>query len=107
LAVALRFFAGGSPYDIGVVFGISMTEVYRSIWMIVNLVNRSDSWDLSIAFLSNHDQQQAVAAGFKTKSKAGFDCCIGAIDGILIWIGMPNLADCTKIEIFPLKYMCG
>jgi hypothetical protein len=107
LAVALRFFAGGSPYDIALVNGISLTEVYRSVWTIVNRVNRSDSPELAVAFPTDHSKQLEIAQGFKSKSKAGFDCCVGAIDGILIWTEMPNPIDCLDVEIFPLKFMCG
>ena len=34
LSVALRYFAGGSPYDIAIAHGISHTEVFESVWKV-------------------------------------------------------------------------
>ena len=40
LSCALRYFAGGSAYDISVVHGISHTEVFLSLWRVVDAVNK-------------------------------------------------------------------
>lgn len=39
LSIAIRYFAGGSVYDIALTHGVSVMEVYKSIWMIVDAVN--------------------------------------------------------------------
>jgi hypothetical protein len=41
LAAALRYFAGGSPYDIAGIFCISVTEVHQSVWRVVNAVKKT------------------------------------------------------------------
>ena len=63
LAVAIRFFAGGSPYDLSGLFAISVKEVYRSVWVIVDAINNCHK--LRIEFPSDHAQQQKIAMGFK------------------------------------------
>jgi len=105
LSAALRYFAGGRPDDIAIVHGISNTEVYRSVWRTVNAVNKCDS--LRIQFPADHNQQRAIAAGFKRKSRAGFDNCAGAIDGILVWIEKPYLAECDDAQTGVKKFFCG
>jgi hypothetical protein len=39
VSVAIRYFAGGSPYDIALVHGISHTDVFRCVWTLVDAVN--------------------------------------------------------------------
>ena len=41
LGAAIRYFAGGSPYDIVCMFGISYSEVMSSVWIIVHAINTS------------------------------------------------------------------
>ena len=41
LAAALRFFAGGSYFDIAISRGIGQTDVYRSVWLVVHATNIS------------------------------------------------------------------
>jgi len=93
LSIALRYFAGGSVYDIKVVHRVSSTEVFRSVWRVLDAVNQHPG--LAIQFPVDHDEQHKIAAGFKTKSQAGLDCCAGCIDGVLIWTEKPSLSDCT------------
>ena len=107
LAVALRFFAGASPYDMAVCHGVSVKEVYRSVWYVVNAVNRSSSSELKIEFPSTHDEQNRLAKGFEEKSEANFHCCIAAIDGILIWTECPTKAECELAKCGPKKFFCG
>ncbi len=40
LACALRYFAGGSPYDIMSVYGVSHTIILDSVWCVVEAVNQ-------------------------------------------------------------------
>ena len=39
LSIAVRFFAGGSPYDLMLTHGVGYNDVYHSIWQIVDAVN--------------------------------------------------------------------
>ena len=105
LSAAIRFFAGGSGYDIAIVHGISYTEVFRSVWTTVDAINSCPS--LKIKFPENHQAQQSIAAKFKAKSQAGFDCCVGCIDGILIWTEKPNASDCELSTCGAKKFLCG
>ncbi len=44
LACALRYFAGGLPYDIMAKYGISEPSVRESIWAVVEAVNSHDEF---------------------------------------------------------------
>jgi hypothetical protein len=91
LAVALRYFAGGSPYDLSVMHGMSVKEAYRSVWFVVDAINKSDL--LNIEFPSDHNVQRQLSLGFEELSTARFDSCLAAIDGLLIWIERPSKND--------------
>jgi hypothetical protein len=93
LASALRWFSGGSIYDIMTTFGISHTEAMDSCWYVVDAINKIDA--LQFSYPNNHDDQRAIAAAFKDVSAAEFECCAGAIDGILVWIHKPTQKDCN------------
>ena len=97
LACALRYFAGASLYDLMTTFGIGHTDASDSIWYVVDAIN--DHPDFLIHFPKEHDEQQAVATGFERVSYAGFNCCAGAIDGILIWINRPTEDDCDHAKV--------
>jgi hypothetical protein len=92
LAMALRYFCGGDPKDIGHTHGVSNTvEVLKSVWYVVDAVNSTTSMD--IKFPMSHVEQHRVAAGFKSKSRIGLSNCVGAIDGLLVWIHKPTTID--------------
>jgi hypothetical protein len=81
--VALRYFAGEHPDDILVVHRISFTEVFRSIWKVINAINKCGT--LKVSFPTNHIVQKRIEAGFWNKSRARFHCYVGAINGMLFW----------------------
>ena len=103
--MALRYFAGGSIYDIGLVHGVQPWEVYRSAWRVVDTVNLTVS--LQIAYPEDHATQKQIASGFLAMSGAGFDCCAGAIDGVLVWIEESTASDCALSNCGPKKFFCG
>jgi hypothetical protein len=105
LAAALRFFAGGSPYDLAVMHGISHSSVYESAWMVLDAINQCSG--LRFTFPPSHAEQRFIAREFAKKSSAGFDCCVGAIDGILIWIEKPTIQDCEIANCGETKFYCG
>lgn len=56
-----------------------------------------DSIHLSPEHISKYPetytQQTESANGFKNESSIQIDCCIGAIDGMLVWINKPTKSD--------------
>ena len=91
LACALRYFAGGSPYDIMAKYGISHASLYESIWAVVEAVNSCD--EFSIEYPASETAQLKIAHEFENVSEVIFNNCGGAIDGILIWILKPSEED--------------
>ena len=67
LSCALRFFAGWSVYDIAVMHGISVSQVYISVWRVVDAVNNTKSLDIKFPTM---DEQEYISTGFKLKSQA-------------------------------------
>jgi len=102
LACALRYFAGGSPYDLMGKYGISHTVVMESVWYVVQAVNNLHEMD--IEYPESAEEQNKIAQQFKQVSSAGFDICAGAIDGILIWIKKPALKEATGAECGQINF---
>jgi hypothetical protein len=86
-------------------FGISHSEVFSSVWFVVEAVNNLE--DFEIIYPADHIKQRQIADGFLEASAAGFECCAGAIDGILIWIHKPSDKDCALSGCDPGKFFCG
>jgi DDE superfamily endonuclease len=105
LAIALRYFAGGSLYDLCPLFGIGRTDAFRSVWMVVEATHRTNLFNL--VFPADHDAQRELASQFSTRSQVGFDCCVGAVDGILIWILKPSPKCCIESKCDASKFFCG
>lgn len=105
VACAIRYFAGGSPYDIATTFGISLSEVFVSVWDVVDAVNQHPNFKINYPDSTN--KQNEIALGFKDKSGAGFNCCAGAIDGILIWMHKPRWKCCEEASCDAGKFFCG
>ena len=55
LACAIRWFAGGSPYDLLTTFGISHTEGINSYWYVIDAVNRHPKF--TIKYPEDHTAQ--------------------------------------------------
>lgn len=107
LSVAIRYFAGGRPEDIALVHGISHTEVFKSVWRVVDAVNTSTAPEIACSFPKKHEDQQQLAVDFKAVSAAGFDNCCGAMDCMMIWTEQPTLASCKAAACGRLKFFCG
>jgi hypothetical protein len=105
LACALRYFAGGSPLDIIGLLGVGHTDILDSVWFVVDAVNMHPNFKLQ--YTACAEKQAAIAAEFLSKSAAGFDCCAGAIDGILIWIHRPTERECKKLGVSSGKFFCA
>ena len=105
LSVALRYFAGGRPDDIAISHGISHSEVFNSVWKVVDAVHKIDS--MKIVYPGDHEVQKQIAAGFWRRSKAGFGVVAGTIDCMLIWIEKPTLFHCASASCGAGKFFCG
>ncbi|KAL3783157.1 hypothetical protein HJC23_001507 [Cyclotella cryptica] len=98
LACALRYFAGGSPYDIMAKYGMSHSEVMNSVWYVVEASNTQSDC---------HEEQLRIAMEFKDKSSVDFEWCSGAIDGIIIWMNRPTLKEAANVGVDQQKFFCG
>ena len=105
LGAALRYFAGGSPYDIVAVFGIGYSEVLSSVWIVVEAINQCP--DFKMRYPDSLEEQRVIAAEFAAASTPGIRNCAGAVDGILIWMLKPSLKEATKSGVDQKKFLCG
>jgi hypothetical protein len=101
----IRFAAGGATADIGLSHGLGNTTVTTCVWQVMSAINKCPSLDIS--FPTSHIQQNKIAEDFRKKSKAGFDCCVGCVDGMLVWTEQPRTKDCEACEVGPRKFHCG
>jgi hypothetical protein len=104
LACALRYFAGGSVYDLAPLYGIVISEVFSSVWYVVEAVNSHAPF--FIEYPADVSKQLKIAKDFKDVSAIPFDNCAGAIDGILIWIEKPSEKEAKKAGIGRKKFLC-
>ena len=91
LSCALFVFAGASPYDIMANYGISKKSVSESVWAVVEAENNLD--EFIIEYPDSEEVQLEIARKFQSVSEINFRNCVGAIDGILIWILKPLKED--------------
>ena len=62
---------------------------------------------MKIEYPSDVNKQKQIARGFCDASKVKFDCCAGAIDGILIWMHKPSLKEADGAGVGQKKFICG
>jgi hypothetical protein len=105
LAIVLRYFAGGSFYDLAPLFGVGLSNTIRSIWLVVEADHKTEEFNL--VFPRDHDTQRELAHQFSTRSQAGFQCCVGAVDGILICTHKPLPRCCQESFCHSSKFFCG
>ena len=79
--------------------------MYESVWIVVDAINQCS--DLRIRFPISHDEQHRLTVEFQKKSSAGFGCCLGAIDGLLVWTEKPTPQDCKLAQCGETKFYCG
>ncbi len=86
-------------------YRVGNTDTVNSCWYVVDAVNEHP--DFAIKYPDDHAVQHSIAAGFQRVSGANFQCCAGAIDGILIWIHRPSQKDCDNAGCDAGKFYCG
>ena len=84
-------------------YGIGPSDTIRSYWHVVNAINSHPN--IKVEYPKDHEDQQQIALGFQNISSAGFKCCAGVIDGILIWIHEPSKKDCIYFGCNNGKFM--
>lgn len=67
LSIAIRYFAGGSAYDISLTHGCSHREVFKSVTKVVDAVHQCAA--LEIKFPADHGEQMQIANGFQQKAR--------------------------------------
>ena len=105
LVCAIYWFAGGSVYGIMTTYGLAHTDTINSCWYVVDAINKHPAF--AITYPDDHNVQQCLADGFCKVSGANFQCCAGAIDGILIRIHKPSNKHCEDSGCSSAKFMCG
>ena len=81
LSAAIRYFAGGSVYDIALSHGIGIKDVYKSAWRVVDAINQTKK--LNIVFPETKEEQKRLLLIAKEQSKAGFNV-VGFTDRMLV-----------------------
>ena len=105
LAVALRYFTGGSYLDITISHEIHKTDVYHSVWVVVHAMNRCTR--LQFQFPTTAVECKELVADFTFRSKAGFDNCVGCFDGMLQWMEKPFPKEYEKVGVDSAKFYCS
>ena len=105
LACAIRYFAGGSPYDLVPLYGIAYAEFFFSLWYVVEAINNHTPF--FIQYPDDVDKQLKIAKEFEEVSGIPFKNCAGAVDGILIWIENPTEENAKKAGIGRKKFLCS
>jgi hypothetical protein len=73
--------------------------------MVVEAIHRTNHFHL--VFPRDHHSQRVLARQFASRLQAGFNCCVGAVDGILIWILRLSLSCCIQSGCNTSKFFCG
>jgi hypothetical protein len=95
LGCDLQIATSASIYDVMLVFRIGQANVSKSLWVVTEAINQCRAFD--ITYPTCHAAQKRIAEGFHKKLAAGFRCCAGALDGILIWTHCPSEADAALV----------
>ena len=77
---------------------------------VCSLAHRQKNRDTVTHYLisiSDVDKQKKIVSGFCSASKVKFDCCAGAIYGILIWMHKPSLKEADAAGVGQKKFFCG
>ena len=104
LAIALRFLAGGSPLDLKLIYHVSTSFVYDSIWLVVDAVNKNLKMELP---LDDTDKLATLEAEWRARARCpGWVGQIGALDGVHFPMKAPestHLHRCARSHPVP----CG
>ena len=66
LCIALRYFAGGSPLDLRLIYHVSKSYVYDCVWLVVDAVHKRLSMELPI---DNFEKLRILEAEWRSKAR--------------------------------------
>ena len=96
--------AGGNPLDIGDLRDGVNDKVTHSLWIVVD--NNHVLPELNIILLESYVAQTKVKEGFREKYTSDINCCVGAINGLLIWMNKLSVKDVKVLKLGPPKFSC-
>ena len=103
-AVALRYLAGGSSWDIKLAFRLhSLSEFYKSVWMVVDAINSVPEFEIPDFPFDDPGLLVKLEEGFAAKSRSrAVRGCVGALYGCVFHqknsgVAVPN----------PKRYFCA
>ena len=77
----------------------------QSLGLVIDAINNTDS--LTIQFPTDHQEQLKIAQDFQQKSTPGFAVCVGALDGMLVWMEKPTDKECELSKVNSKKFHCA
>lgn len=96
VSAVIRWLAGGSHMDIVDIHGISDTTLYYCIDAFVLTVVDHPKYKIEFP-IGDEQALDELSEGFARLDRTQcFDGCVGALDGLIIPIRKPSLADCAN-----------
>jgi hypothetical protein len=86
-------------------YGISYAALNDSVWYVVDAINCLKEFHIS--YPVDHEKQLQIAAKFCEGSEVEFDNCVGAIDGVLIWIHKPGQDVAIPVDLLDSGHHFG
>lgn len=91
LAMALRFLAGGDPLDLKLIYDVSKSFVYDSVWAVVDAINNRFSVEFPI---DDEEKLRVLEAEFRARARCpGWIGQVGALDGVHFAMKAPTAND--------------
>jgi hypothetical protein len=97
--MSLRWLAGGHYIDIADMHGVAPATFYQLLWLTVEAINKVET--MAVPWFDEHEGVDSAAArtrrlhdlagGFNKRHADVAPGCVGALDGIAIWILKPWL----------------
>jgi len=97
--MSLRYLAGGHYIDIADMHGVAPATFYQLLWLTVEAINKVET--MAVPWFDEHEGVDSAAArtrrlhdlarGFNKRHADVAPGCVGALDGIAIWILKPWL----------------
>ena len=70
--------------------GVAKTDFYQSVWCVCCTCSVNTCPQLQLMFPESQGDCKELASEFIGQSQAGFNNCVGCIDGVLLWMEKAN-----------------